>query len=198
MDTSGISKPSPYISDAFFPSDKNLTTDVAKRGLSSGRQYTASNSSLNTVSRSISSELERSKQNALSIPRSFVDTSHISRRRSLNDGIRPLDVLFKQSTENSTMEKTSDGPPVPLFSKTLPTKPSKSSSQQRLDETYTITTALPHSQNSPTNEVSKFIQHEPYDTTASVPSSHLSSPRQSYRTEDTTVVLNPGETLTAY
>ncbi|KAF8622354.1 hypothetical protein AX15_007086 [Amanita polypyramis BW_CC] len=189
-DASGKTKTSSYISDAFFPSDKNLSTDTGKRGLS-GKLHSSSSSSLNAVPRPISSGLERSNQNALFVPQSFVDPVHVNKRKSLNDGIRPLDVVSK-NTENSATGKTNGELPISSVSidGPHPTRPLKSSSQQRLDEAYSATT-LPHSQASPVNEVSKFMQHELHDGVVSVPPSHRSSSRQSYGMEDNTFLLNP-------
>ncbi|KAF8744948.1 hypothetical protein AX14_012772 [Amanita brunnescens Koide BX004] len=204
VDMNGKLKPDHYISDAFFPRHDGSTTQSVKQGFGDN-QHTILHLSPNVVSRSMSTELERSR-NGL---QSLAEPIHGGRRRSMDDGVRPLDISLKQSEDEPVTVRTNDSPPPthaddyrslqpsptdarsPIsnpLSPTTSTRLSVSSSPLPLDETITI--SRPQSQ---TISSAGYRQQAQLLATSSVTPSLRTSTYQSCEVDDNTVILDLAE-----
>ena len=188
----GKLKPDHYISDAFLPRHDGSIHHSTKRGF--GGSQPILHLSQNAVSRSMSTELERSRNDL----QSLVEPIHGGRRRSMNDTVHPLDVSLKQSGDEPVTVRVNDSPPPtraddhrslqPSPTPTTSTRLSVSSSPLYFDET--TPTSRPQSL---TSSSAGFRHQEQLLATASV------TPRafthQSCEMDDNTVTLNLGENL---
>lgn len=186
-------KPDHYISDAFFPRHDDSIHHSTKRGF--GDSQPISHLSPNVVSRSMSTELERSGNDL----QSLVEPIHGGRRRSMDDTVHPLDVSLKQSGDEPVTVRINDSPPPthadehrslqPSPTPTTSTRLSVSSSPLPFDET--ITTSRPQSQ---TSSSAGFKHQEQLLATASATPSIRASTHQPSEMDDNTII-NSGENV---
>ena len=190
----GKLKPDHYISDAFLPRHDGSIHHSTKRGF--GGSQPILHLSQNAVSRSMSTELERSR-NGL---QSLVEPIHGGRRRSMDDTVHPLDVSVKQSGDEPVTARINDSPPPTHADdhRSLQPSPTPTTSTRLsilslpLPSDETITTSRPQSQTSPS---AGFRHQEQLLATASVTPSTRAFTHQSCEMDDNTVVLNLGRNL---